>query len=65
MERIEGGKVALARHAKDVAHALDHQLINENFSGRPCPIIGSHERLQLLYVARISPSAKSGVEVPD
>ena len=42
MKGIEGRDVALARHAEYVAHAVDEELIDKDFGGRPGPVIGAH-----------------------
>ena len=42
MERVEHGEIALARHAKDVAHAVDAQLIDQNLGGGAQIVLGAH-----------------------
>ena len=35
-------QVAFARHAEDVAHAVDHQLVDQDFAAGPRAVIGAH-----------------------
>src|SRR5262245_8611316 len=42
IEGIERGKIALARHAKNVLHTLDRQLVDQYFAAGPCVIFAAH-----------------------
>ncbi len=43
VEGVERRDIALARHAEHVAHAVDDELIDQNFAGRPGAVIGAHD----------------------
>jgi hypothetical protein len=45
MERIQHREIALARDAKDVAHAMDAQLVNQNFGGSAQIVLTAHRHL--------------------
>ena len=45
VERIEHRQIALARHAEDVAHAVDVQLVDQNLGGGAHIVLGAHGRL--------------------
>ncbi len=45
MERVEHREIALARHAKDVAHAVNAQLVDQNLGGAAQIVLGAHRRL--------------------
>ena len=42
MKRVEHRQIALAGHAKDVLHAVDAQLIDQNFGGAAQIVLGAH-----------------------
>ncbi len=42
MEGVEHRQIALTRHAKDVLHAMDAQLIDQNLGGRAHIVLGAH-----------------------
>src|SRR3974390_730378 len=42
MERIERGEIALARYAEYVTHALDRELIDQDFTARACIVSSTH-----------------------
>src|SRR5262249_25806998 len=42
VESVERGKVAFARHAKDIAHALDRQLVDQDFAAGTCVVLAAH-----------------------
>jgi hypothetical protein len=48
VERIERGDVALARHAERVAHAVDDELIDQDFGRRPRAVVGAHGSLRFI-----------------
>jgi hypothetical protein len=50
VESIERGDVALARHAERVAHAMDDELINQDFGGRPRAVVGAHGHLRIIWL---------------
>jgi hypothetical protein len=39
---VESGDIALARHAEHLTHAMNDELIDQNFGGRPGAVIGAH-----------------------
>ncbi len=45
MEGVEHREIALARHAKDVAHAMDAQLIDQHLGGATQIVLGAHRQL--------------------
>ena len=45
VEGVEHRQIALARHAEDVAHAVDAQLIDQNLGGGAHIVLGAHGRL--------------------
>jgi hypothetical protein len=45
MERIQYREIALARYAKDVAHAMDAQLVDKDFGGTAQIVLTVHRRL--------------------
>jgi hypothetical protein len=45
VKRIENRQVALARHAEDVAHAVNAQLIDQNLGRGPHIVLTAHRRL--------------------
>ena len=61
VERVEHRQIALARHAEDVAHAVDVQLVDQNFGGGAHIVLGAHGRLlgtpALLFRARLGISS--------
>src|SRR6516162_8241891 len=44
MEGIEHREIALARHAKDVTHAMNAQLIDQDFGGTAQIVLTAHRR---------------------
>src|SRR5262249_56307974 len=44
MESIEHREIALARHAKDVTHAMNAQLIDQDFGGTAQIVLTAHRR---------------------
>ena len=45
VEGVERGEVALARHAEDVAHAVNAQLVDQNLGGGPRIVLTAHQSL--------------------
>ena len=45
MERVEHREIALARHAENVTHAVDAQLIDQNLGGAAQIVLAAHRRL--------------------
>ncbi len=45
MKRVEHREIALAGHAKDMLHAVDAQLIDQNLGGAAQIVLGAHRRL--------------------
>ncbi len=45
VESVEHSEIALARHAEHVAHAVNKQLVDENFGGSAHVVLGAHGRL--------------------
>ena len=46
VKRVEHREIALARHAEDVAHAVNAQLIDQNLGGGPHIVLTAHRHLQ-------------------
>ena len=42
VEGVERREIALARHAEGVLHAVDDQLIDQDFAAGPGAVIGAH-----------------------
>ena len=42
VEGVERGEIALARHAEHVPHAVDDELVDQDFAGGPGAVIGAH-----------------------
>jgi hypothetical protein len=53
VQGIEGGDIALARHAEYVAHAVDDELIDQHLAARPRSVIGAHGILRSVYATDI------------
>ena len=51
VEGVERGEIAFARHAEHVAHAMDRQLIDQDFAAGPRAVIAAHRP-----VLRVSPT---------
>ena len=45
VERVKRCDIALARNAEHVAHAMNDELINQDFAGRSGTVIGAHGAL--------------------
>src|SRR5262245_8705244 len=41
-KRIERGKIAFARHAKNMLHTLNRQLVDQNFAACTCIVLAAH-----------------------
>ena len=42
VERVKRGDIAFARHAKNMAHAVDDELIDQHLAAGPRSVIGAH-----------------------
>src|SRR5262249_61432745 len=58
VEGIERRDVALAWHAKHVAHPVDHELVDQNFGGRPGAVIGAHPASPMALPLAFTPCRK-------
>src|SRR5215510_1255705 len=54
IESIKRGKIAFARHAKNMLHTLDRQLVDQNFAAGACIILAAHR-----ITSRSSPAESS------
>ncbi len=61
MERVEHREIALAGHAKDVAHAMNAQLVDQNFGGAAQIVLAAHRRLlrRLVALPYCGPTARA------
>src|SRR5258708_4084437 len=64
VESIERREIALPGHTKHVSHPVNDELVDQNFGGRPCAVIGAHHASPVacrsLY---IMPQARAGSKI--
>src|SRR5262249_45076674 len=58
VEGVERRNIALAGHAKHVAHPVNDELVDENFGGRPGAVIGAHHASPMALPLAFTPCRK-------
>ncbi len=61
MESIERGKIAFARHTKNVTHTLDRQLIDQDFAACTCVVLAAHRSYFTIFAGGIFGANGAGV----